>query len=101
MNGPQNSTKSIETDRGQNIRALRQKYEDLIQNQTTQTNYRQTFDRLLQKSENQSIEVLIKKYESRDRMDQTYSDQRVEDLKQKFQRMPQTGQRVTAFDKTI
>jgi len=36
MNRPQNSTKSIETDPGQNIRALRQKYEYLVQNQTTQ-----------------------------------------------------------------
>jgi uncharacterized protein YheU (UPF0270 family) len=116
MNGPQNWTQSTETDRGQSVRALRQsfepmsrtnyghrvkalrqKYEHLVQNQTTQTNYRQTFDRLLQKSQNQSIEALITRYESRDRMDQTYSGQRVQDLKQTFQRMPQTGQRVTVL----
>jgi predicted metal-dependent HD superfamily phosphohydrolase len=69
----------------------------LVQNQTTQTNYRQTFDRFLQNSQNQSIEALIKRYESRDRMDQTYSGQRIEDLKRTFQRMPQTGQRVTVL----
>jgi len=116
MNGPQNWTQSTETDRGQNVRALRQsfepmsrtnyghrvkslrqKYEHLVQNQTTQTNYKQTFNHLLQKSENQSIEALIKRYESRDRMDQTYSGQRIEDLKQKFERMPQMRQKVTVL----
>jgi hypothetical protein len=116
MNGPQNWTQSTEREHGKNVRALkqnfepmsrtnyghrvkclRQKYEHLVQNQTTQTNYRQTFDRFLQKSQNQSIKALIRRYESRDRMDQIYSGQRVEDLKQTFQRMPQTGQRVTVL----
>jgi len=82
---------------GQSVKTLRKKFESLSQNQTSQTNCGQTFDRLSQKFGNQRVEELINRYESIDRTAQSYSDQRVEYLKQTFERMLKRGQTVWAL----